>query len=118
MREGARTSKHLFKNTIVAVSKLRVQAGNLRRSIWADLLQHLVNPFAEKLRPSGVTDFVKKHLAPQRKPNRKRADASGDVQALDLCFLCHRRDAEGESLVLRRREAAEQSCPPAPQAWL
>jgi hypothetical protein len=69
MREGARTSKHLFKNTIVAVSKLRVQAGNLRRSVWTDLLQHLVNPLAEKLRPSGVTDFVKKLVAPQRKPN-------------------------------------------------
>jgi hypothetical protein len=70
MREGARTSKHLFKNTIVAVSKLRVQAGNLRRSVWTDLLQHLVNPLAEKLRPSGVTDFVKKLMAAQRKPNR------------------------------------------------
>ena len=69
MREGARTSKHLFKNTIVGVSKLRVQAGNLRRSIWTDLLQHLVNPLVEKLRPTGVTDFVKKHLAPQGKPN-------------------------------------------------
>jgi hypothetical protein len=58
---------------------LRVQAGNLRRSVWADLLQDLVNPFAEKLRPSGVTDFVKKHLAPQRKPNRSaptRAETS------------------------------------------
>jgi hypothetical protein len=69
MREGARTSKHLFKNTIVAVSKLRVQAGNLRRSIWTDLLQHLVNPLAGKLRPSGVTEFVKKHLAPQGQHN-------------------------------------------------
>jgi Glycosyl transferases group 1 len=60
---------HLFKNTIVAAQKLRVQAGNLRRSIWMDLLQHLVNPLAEKLRPSGVTDFVKNHVAPQRKGN-------------------------------------------------
>jgi Glycosyl transferases group 1 len=71
MREGARRSKHLFKNTIVAVSKLRVQAGNLRRSIWTDLLQHLVNPLVEKLRPTGVTDFVKKHVALQGKPNGK-----------------------------------------------
>jgi hypothetical protein len=71
MREGARRSKHLFKNTIVAVSKLRVQAGNLRRSIWTDLLQHLVNPLAEKLQPTGVTDFVKKHVALQGKPNGK-----------------------------------------------
>ena len=69
MREGARPSKHLFKDTIVAASKLRVQAGNLRRSVWADLLQHLVDPLADKLRPSGVTDFVKKHVAPQRHPN-------------------------------------------------
>jgi Glycosyl transferases group 1 len=71
MREGVRASKHLFKNTIVAFSKLRVQAGNLRRSIWADLLQHLVNPLAEKLRPTGVTDFVKKQMAPHVNVSRR-----------------------------------------------
>jgi len=71
MREGARASKHFFKNSIVAASKLRVQAGNLRRSIWADLLQQVVNPLAEKLRPSGVTDFVKKQVGRQRQNNGK-----------------------------------------------
>jgi hypothetical protein len=74
MREGARTSKHLFKNTIVAISKLRVQTGNLRRSIWTDLLQHLINPLAKKLRPTGVTDFVKKQIAP-------RGNATGKAPA-------------------------------------
>ena len=89
MREGIRKSKHLFKNTIVAVSKLRVQAGNLRRSIWIDLFQHLVDPLAEKLRPSGVTDFVKKHVASQRQHNGN-AGAIGKLKAVDLRFLCHR----------------------------
>ena len=53
---------HLFKNTIVSAHKLRVQAANLRRSLRFDLLQHIVNPLAERLRPFGVTDFVKNRL--------------------------------------------------------
>lgn len=57
---------HRFKNTIVAAHKLRVQAANLRRSLRFDLLQHVVNPLAEKLRPFGVTDFVKNCLGHKR----------------------------------------------------
>ena len=57
---------HLFKNTIVAAHKLRVQAANFRRSLRFDLLQHVVNPLAEKLRPFGVTDFVKNRLGHKR----------------------------------------------------
>ena len=53
---------HLFKNTIVSAHKLRVQAANLRRSLQFDLLQHVINPVADKLRPFGVTDFVKNRL--------------------------------------------------------
>jgi glycosyltransferase involved in cell wall biosynthesis len=49
----------LFKNTIVSASKLRVQAANFRRNLRSDLLQHVVNPLADQLRPFGVTDYVK-----------------------------------------------------------
>ena len=52
----------LFKNTIVAAHKLRVQAGNLRRCLRTDLFQHVIDPLAEKCRPSGLTGFVKSRL--------------------------------------------------------
>ena len=53
---------HLFKNTIVAAHKLRVQAGNLRTCLRTDLFQHVIDPLAEKCRPSGLTAFVKARL--------------------------------------------------------
>jgi Glycosyl transferases group 1 len=69
MRERSGASTYPFKNTVVSAAKLRVQVGNLRRSICFDLLQHIVNPLAEKLRPFGVASLVKRHLAPQRQVN-------------------------------------------------
>ena len=53
----------LFKNTLVAAHKLRVQAGNLRRCLRTDLFQNVIDPLAEKCRPSGLTGFVKSRLA-------------------------------------------------------
>jgi hypothetical protein len=73
------TTMRLFKNSIVAVYKLRVQAGNLRRCLRSDLLQHIVNPLAAKCRPSGVTDVIKYLLGRSQTPaslsqNRGRAE--------------------------------------------
>ena len=62
------TTMHLFKNTVVAIHKLRVQAGNLRRCLRSDLLQHIVNPVAERCRPSGVTDVIKHLLSRSQTP--------------------------------------------------
>ena len=62
------TTMHLFKNTVVAIHKLRVQAGNLRRFLRSDLLQHIVNPVAERCRPSGVTDVIKHLLSRSQTP--------------------------------------------------
>jgi hypothetical protein len=56
---------HLFKNSVVAIHKLRVQAGNLNLCLRSDLLQHVVNPLAEKCRSSGLTDVIK-HLLGRR----------------------------------------------------
>src|SRR5262245_26126680 len=70
MREGL-ASMHLFKNTIVAASKLRVQVANLRRNLRSDFLQHVVNPLADCLRPFGVTDFVKDRLGRGNKKTAK-----------------------------------------------
>ncbi|HEY5769138.1 MAG TPA: glycosyltransferase [Terrimicrobium sp.] len=64
----------LFKNTIVAAHKLRVQAGNLRRCLRADLFQHAIDPLAEKCRPSGLTGFVKSRLGKTNAP----ADSTRD----------------------------------------
>jgi Glycosyl transferases group 1 len=69
MRERSQASTYPFKNTVVSAAKLRVQVGHLRRSICVDLLHHIINPLAEKLRPFGVTSLVKRHLAPQRQVN-------------------------------------------------
>jgi hypothetical protein len=52
----------LFKNTIVAAHKLRVQAANVRRCLRSDLFQHIIDPVAEKCRPTGLTDLVKSRL--------------------------------------------------------
>jgi hypothetical protein len=59
----------------VAAHKLRVQAANLRRSLRFDLLQHVVNPLAEKLRPFGVTDFVKNRLGHGKQTREKPTDS-------------------------------------------
>jgi hypothetical protein len=72
MREGL-ASMHLFKNTIVAASKLRVQVANLRRNLRFDFFQHVVNPLAGCLRPFGVTDFVKDRLGRGDKKNAGRS---------------------------------------------
>ena len=78
----------LFKNTIVAAHKLRVQAGNLRRCLRSDLFQHLINPLAEKCRPSGLTAFVKSRLG---RSNAPAGNNSGSLAATnDFRFLCHR----------------------------
>ncbi len=66
---------YLFKNTIVSAHKLRVQAANLRRSLQFDLLQHVINPVADKLRPFGVTDFVKNRLGHGKPEQWKTAPA-------------------------------------------
>jgi Glycosyl transferases group 1 len=58
----------LFKNTIVAAHKLLVQAGNLRRCLRSDFFQHVIDPLAERLRPSGLTGFISSRLS--------RADAA------------------------------------------
>ena len=65
---------HLFKNTIVAAHKLRVQAANLRRCLRSDLFQHIIDPVAESCRPSGLTGFVKSRLA------RSNAPAGNDAE--------------------------------------
>lgn len=62
---------HFFKNTIVAAQKLRVQAANLRRCLRADLFQHIIDPVAERCRPSGLTDFVKSRLVRSNSPAGK-----------------------------------------------
>jgi hypothetical protein len=59
---------HFFKNTIVAVHKLRVQAANVRRCLRSDLFQHIIDPVAERCRPSGLTDFVKSRLVRSNSP--------------------------------------------------
>jgi Glycosyl transferases group 1 len=66
---------YLFKNTIVSAHKLRVQAANLRRSLQFDLLQQVINPVADKLRPFGVTDFVKNRLGHGKPGHGKPAGA-------------------------------------------
>jgi glycosyl transferase family 1 len=65
------TGMHLFKNTIVAAHKLRVQAANVRRCLRSDLFQHIIDPVAEKCRPSGLTDFVKSWLVRPNSPAGK-----------------------------------------------
>jgi hypothetical protein len=67
---------HPFKNTIVAAHKLRVQAGNLRRCLRSDLFQHIINPLAEKCRPSGLTGFVKSRLGRSNAPAGNTRDPS------------------------------------------
>jgi hypothetical protein len=62
----------LFKNTIVAAHKLRVQAGNLRRCLRTDLFQHVIDPLAEKCRPSGLTGFVKSRLCKTIAPGTRK----------------------------------------------
>src|SRR5258705_11948538 len=71
---------HLFKNTIVAAHKLRVQAANLQRSLRFDFLQQVVNPLAEKLRPFGVTSFIKRRLGHAHAPNGKSAHREPTAQ--------------------------------------
>ena len=66
----------LFKNTIVAAHKLRVQAGNLRRCLRTDLLLHVIDPLAEKCRPSGLTGFVKSRLGKTIAPGNRKRDPS------------------------------------------
>ncbi len=61
----------LFKNTIVAAHKLRVQAGNLGRCLRSDLFQHVIDPLAEKCRPSGLTSFVTSRLGRSNAPASK-----------------------------------------------
>ena len=67
---------HLFKNTIVAAYKLRVQAGNLRRCLRTDLFQHVIDPLAEKCRPSGLTGFVKSRLGKTIAPDTRNQGPS------------------------------------------
>ena len=66
----------LFKKTIVAVHKLRVQSGNLRRCLRSDLLQHVIDPLAERCRPSGLTGFVKSRLGRSNAPAGKTRSPS------------------------------------------
>ena len=67
---------HLFKNTIVAAHKLRVQAGNVRRCLSTDLFQHVIDPLAEKCRPSGLTGFVKSRLGKTIAPDTRNQGPS------------------------------------------
>jgi hypothetical protein len=53
---------YLFKNTIVAAHKLRIQMVNFRRSLAFDFFQHVINPAAAKLRPSGLTHLITSSL--------------------------------------------------------
>ena len=62
VNQKLRTAMHLFKNTMVAAHKLRVQATNFRRNLAFDIFQHVINPAAAKLRPFGLTDPIKKIL--------------------------------------------------------
>jgi len=71
---------HLFKNTIVAIHKLRVQAANLDRSLRFDLLQHIVNPLAEKFRPFGLPDFIKTRLGHAKAPTGKLVNQGPTVR--------------------------------------
>ena len=77
----------LFKNTIVAAHKLRVQAGNLRRCLRTDLFQHVIDPLAEKCRPSGLTAFVKSRLGKTIAPGN--SEARSLAATIDFRFLCH-----------------------------
>ncbi|MGA7901268.1 MAG: glycosyltransferase family 4 protein [Terrimicrobiaceae bacterium] len=79
----------LFKNTIVAAHKLRVQAGNLRRCLRTDLFQHVIDPLAEKCRPSGLTDFVKSRLA---RPNVRAVKAQNRPAARPSIFVSYATD--------------------------
>ncbi|HEU4678194.1 MAG TPA: glycosyltransferase family 4 protein [Terrimicrobiaceae bacterium] len=103
MREGL-ASMHLFKNTIVAASKLRVQVANFRRNFRFDFFQHVVNPLADRLRPFGVTDFVKDRLGRGEKktgsPPRPRSRPSVFVSyATDESLKGSHRYCGGEKLL-------------------
>lgn len=71
---------HVFKNTIVAIHKLRVQAANLHRSLRFDLLQHIINPVAERFRPFGLTDFIKTRLGHAKAPTGKSVNQAHTVR--------------------------------------
>jgi glycosyltransferase involved in cell wall biosynthesis len=71
---------HRYKNTIVAAHKLRVQAANLFRNFRFDLLEHLVNPMAARLRPFGITDWIKKRLDNPKEQNGESGNLGQTVR--------------------------------------
>ncbi len=78
-----------FKNTIVAAHKLRVQAANVGRCLRSDLFQHIIDPVAERCRPSGLTDFVKSRLA---RPNVRAVKAQNRPTARPSIFVSYATD--------------------------
>ena len=75
-------SPSLFKNTIVAAHKLRVQAGNVRSCLRSDLFRRIIDPLAKVCRPIGLTAFVKSRLGLSDKTLGDRPNPHGSHRPL------------------------------------